>query len=119
MDQLDPRLKTFIIDYCSKYKVHGINPNELHTNTSIDLDLDIVAIEIDLFLAEFAEQFNIDSSKFSWYRYGYPKGSARVRIIKMLFNYDRKWVKVLAGCCYKPKFKAQVLQEALQTGKLV
>lgn len=119
MEQIDPQLKGFIIDYCQKYRVRSIEADELHICTSIDLDLDIVDIEMELFLAEFTERFHIDNSKFSWYRYGYPKGSARVRIIKTLFNYNRRWVKKLAGYCYKPRFKVQVLQDALQTGKLL
>jgi hypothetical protein len=119
MEQIQPQLKDFIIDYCNRYKVHAIDPNTLSTDTSIDLDLDIVDIEIDLFLAEFAEHFSIDSSRFSWYKYGYPKGSARVRILKTMFGYKRPWVKQLAGYCYKPKFKVSTLQQALQTGKLL
>ncbi|WP_374951462.1 DUF1493 family protein [Mucilaginibacter sp.] len=119
MEQIDPRLKQSIVDYCSKYKVQRIEPDSLDTDTSVDLDLDIVAIEVELFLAEFAEHFCIDNSKFSWYKYGYPKGSTRVRILKTMFGYKRTWVKQLAGYCYKPRFKVQVLQTALQTGKLL
>ena len=119
MEQIQPQLKNFIIDYCSKYKVQAIDADSLSADTSIDLDLDIVDIEIDLFLAEFADHFKIDRSKFSWYKYGYPKGSTRVRIIKTMFDYKRPWVKQLAGYCYKPRFKVSTLQEALQTGKLM
>jgi hypothetical protein len=88
----------------------------LHTNTSIDLDLDIYDIEIDLFIAEFAEHFKVDNSKFSWYKYGYPKGSTRVRMLKLMFGYKRPWVKKLAGYCYKPKFKVAVLQMLCRMG---
>ena len=49
MEQLQPQLKNFIIDYCKRYKVTPIDPDTLHTGTSIDLDLDIYDIEIDLF----------------------------------------------------------------------
>lgn len=119
MEQIDPQLKNFIVDYCNKYKVRRIYPDMLDTDTSIDLDLDIVDIEIELFVAEFAEHFKIDSSKFSWYKYGYPKGSARVRMLKLMFGYKHQWVRQLASYCYKPKFKVRVLQDALLTGKLV
>ncbi|TSD67478.1 DUF1493 family protein [Inquilinus sp. KBS0705] len=119
MEQVHPQLKDFIINYCTRYKVKPIDPDMLHPDTSIDLDLDIVDIEIELFLAEFAEHFKVDASKFSWYKYGYPKGSTRVRILKTLFGYKKPWVKQLAGYCYKPKFKVHTLQNALQTGKLL
>ena len=119
MDQIQPQLKDFIINYCNRYKVSRVDTSQLHPNTSIDLDLDIYDIEIDLFLAEFAEHFKIDRSKFSWYKYGYPKGSARVRMLKTVFGYQRPWVKKLAGYCYKPKFKVAHLQQALEQGKLL
>jgi hypothetical protein len=119
MEQIQPQLKDFIIDYCNRYKVYRVDPSILDINTSIDLDLDIYDIEIDLFIAEFSDHFNVDTSKFSWYKYGYPKGSTRVRVLKLMFGYKRSWVKKLAGYCYKPKFKVAVLQDALQNGKLV
>jgi hypothetical protein len=119
MEQINPQLKNFIVDYCNKYKVRPIDPDMLHNDTSIDLDLDIVDIEIELFVAEFAEHFKVDDSKFSWYKYGYPKGSTRVRILKLMFGYKRPWVKQLASYCYKPKFKVHILQDALLTGRLV
>jgi hypothetical protein len=119
MEQLQPQLKDFIINYCNKYKVQPIDRASLSPDTSVDLDLGIVDIEIDLFLAEFAEHFKIDDSKFSWYKYGYPKGSTRVRIIKTVFDYQKPWVKQLAGYFYKPRFRLNTLQEALHTGKLV
>ena len=119
MEEILPPLKEFIIDYCNRYKIYSVNEGTLCLDTSIDLDLDIVDIEIDLFLADFTDQFNIDQSKFTWYKYGYPKGSARVRIIKMMFGYNSTWVKQLARYCYKPKFKVRDLQEAVISGKLV
>jgi hypothetical protein len=119
MEQINPQLKNFIVDYCNKYKVRSIDPDILDNDTSIDLDLDIVDIEIELFVAEFAEHFKVDDSKFSWYKYGYPKGSTRVRILKLMFGYKRPWVKQLASYCYKPKFKVHILQDALLTGRLV
>ncbi|MFD0792923.1 DUF1493 family protein [Mucilaginibacter litoreus] len=119
MDQLSPQLKEFIIDYCNRYKVKAVDTSAIDANTSIDLDLDIYDIEIDLFLAEFAEHFHVDRSKFSWYKYGYPKGSTRVRMLKTLFGYKRPWVKKLAVRCYKPRFKAGILQQAIENGKLV
>ena len=119
MEQIQPQLKAFIVDYCNKYKVHPIDIHSISADTSIDLDLDIVDIEIDLFLAEFSEHFRVDKSKFSWYKYGYPKGSTRVRIIKSVFGYQRPWVRQLAGYCYKPRFKVRHLQQALNSGKLL
>lgn len=119
MDHLSPQLKDFIVDYCSRYKVIPVHSAMITADTSLDLDLDIYDIEIDLFLSEFAEHFNIDSSKFTWYKYGYPKGSTRVRAIKAMFGYKSPWVKKLTGYCYKPKFKVEVLQQALDNGKLV
>ena len=119
MEEILPPLKEFIVDYCKRYKIKKIDAASLSLDTSIDLDLDIFDIEIDLFLADFAEQFNIDQSKFTWYKYGYPKGSARVRIIKGMFGYKSTWVKQLAHYCYKPKFKVKHLQEAVKTGMLV
>jgi hypothetical protein len=118
MEQILPDLKTFIIDYCEKYKVGQYDLNDLDLETSIDLDLDICGIEIDLFLAEFAETFRIDNSKFSWYKYGYPTGSIWISILKSLFGYRKKWVRRLACRFYKPRFKVQYLQDAIKTGKL-
>ncbi len=114
-----PELKEFITGYCEKYKINKIDPEALTVDTSIDLDLDIFDIEIDLFLAEFADTFRIDNSKFTWYKYGYPKGSVSVEMIKTVFGYRANWVKKVANKLYTPKFKVQNLQEAMKTGKLV
>jgi hypothetical protein len=119
MEQIHPQLKDFIVDYCSKYKVQSIDADSLAPDTSIDLDLDIFDIEIDLFIDDFAEHFKVDVSKFSWYKYGYPTGSTRVNMLKMVFGYKRKWVKKLASYCYQPKLLISTLQAALKTGKLL
>src|ERR1700749_1925104 len=113
MEEINPQLKEFIVDYCSRYKIREVDPGSLSLNTSIDLDLDIADIEIDLFLAEFAEKFRIDQSKFTWYKYGYPKGSASVKVIRTLFGYKSPWVKKLSNRIYKPKFRVSNLQEAV------
>jgi hypothetical protein len=119
MEDIHPQLKEFIVDYCSKYKIRKVDPCALSLDTSIDLDLDIVDIEMDLFIAEFAEQFHIDQSKFSWYKYGYPTGSASVNIIKALFGYRSAWVKRLTNRVYTPRFKVSNLQDAVNTGRLL
>ena len=119
MQEVHPQLKKFIVDYCSRYKIRQIDPCALSLDTSIDLDLDIVDIEIDLFLAEFAETFRVDQSKFSWYKYGYPTGSASVKVITYLFGYKSQWVKSLSNRIYKPKFRVSNLQDAVNSGKLV
>jgi uncharacterized protein DUF1493 len=119
MEEIHPQLREFIVDYCSKYKIRKVDPCALNLDTSIDLDLDIVDIEIDLFIAEFAEQFHIDQSKFSWYKYGYPTGSASVAFIKAVFGYKSSWVKRLSYRIYKPKFRVSNLQDAVRTGKLL
>jgi len=109
MEEINPRLKEFIIDYCTKYKIGSPDQGTL----------DLVDIEIELFVAEFAEQFHVDQSKFSWYKYGYPTGSASVNLIKAVFGYKSNWVKRLSRRIYKPKFRVSILQEAVKTGKLV
>jgi len=119
MEEVHPQLKEFIIDYCTRYKISKVDPGTLNLETSIDLDLDIADIEIDLFLAEFAETFRIDQSKFSWYKYGYPKGSASVKVIRTLFGYNSNWVKSLSNKIYKPKFRVSNLQDAFKTGRLI
>jgi hypothetical protein len=119
MEEIHPQLKDFIVEYCSKYKIRKVDPCALNLDTSIDLDLDIFDIEIDLFIAEFAEKFRIDQSKFSWYKYGYPKGSASVNVIKAVFGYKSPWVKRLSNRIYKPKFRVSNLQDAVNTGKLL
>ena len=119
MEEIHPQLKEFIVDYCTRYKIRKVDPCALSLDTSIDLDLDIFDIEIDLFLAEFAEKFRIDQSKFSWYKYGYPKGSASVNVIKAVFGYKSRWVKRLSNRIYKPKFRVSNLQDAVRTGKLL
>jgi len=119
MEEIDPQLKDFIVDYCTKYRIRKLDPRALNLDTSIDLDLDIVDIEMDLFIAEFAEQFHIDQSKFSWYKYGYPTGSAGVKVIKTLFGYRAPWVKQLSKRIYTPKFRVRNLQDAVETGKLL
>ena len=119
MEEVNPQLREFIINYCTKYKIRQVDPRSLSLETSIDLDLDIFDIEIDLFLAEFAEQFKIDQSKFTWYKYGYPKGSASVNIIKAVFGYKSPWVKKLSKRIYTPRFRVSNLQDAVRTGKLV
>ncbi len=119
MEEVLPELKEFIAGYCDRYLVKKIDAATLTPNTSIDLDLDIFDIEIDLFLAEFADTFGIDNSRFTWYKYGYPTGSAGVGMIKSVFGYKSKWVKKLAASIYTPKFRIQNLQEAIKTGKLI
>ncbi|MGZ3751303.1 MAG: DUF1493 family protein [Mucilaginibacter sp.] len=119
MEEVLPELKEFITGYCDRYKINKVDPEALTVDTSIDLDLDIFDIEIDLFLAEFTDTFRIDNSKFTWYKYGYPKGSATVDMIKIVFGYRSNWVKKVANKLYKPKFKVQYLQEAMKTGRLV
>ncbi|TWJ04476.1 uncharacterized protein DUF1493 [Mucilaginibacter frigoritolerans] len=119
MEEIHPQLKEFIVDYCTRYKIRKVDPHALNLDTSIDLDLDIVDIEIDLFIAEFAETFRIDQSKFSWYKYGYPTGSASVKVIRSVFGYKSQWVKRLSNRLYKPKFKVSNLQEAVNSGKLI
>ena len=119
MEEVLPELKEFIAGYCERYKIQKVDPDALTVDTSIDLDLDIFDIEIDLFLAEFTDTFRIDNSKFTWYKYGYPKGSVGVDVIKSVFGYRAPWVKKVATKLYKPKFKVQNLQEAMKTGKLV
>jgi hypothetical protein len=103
----------------AKYKIRKVDPCTLCLETSIDLDLDIVDIEIDLFIAEFAEQFHIDQSKFSWYKYGYPTGSASVNVIKAIFGCRSAWVKRLTNRIYTPRFKVRNLQDAVKTGRLL
>lgn len=119
MEEINPQLKEFIVNYCSKYKIRKVDPCTLSLDTSIDLDLDIVDIEIDLFLAEFAEAFRIDQSKFTWYKYGYPTGSASVKVIRTVFGYKAQWVKKLSNRIYKPRFRVSNLQDAVTSGKLV
>lgn len=119
MEEVLPELKNFIAGYCERYKIQKVDPDALTVDTSIDLDLDIFDIEIDLFLAEFADTFRIDSSKFTWYKYGYPKGSVGVDVIKTVFGYRYTWVKKVAEKIYKPKFRVHNLQEAMKTGRLV
>jgi len=119
MEEIHPRLKEFIVDYCTRYKIREIDPRALSLDTSIDLDLDIFDIEIDLFLAEFSETFRVDQSKFSWYKYGYPTGSASVKVLKTVFGYKSLWVKRLSNRIYKPKFRVSNLQDAVRTGKLL
>ncbi|MDP9048649.1 MAG: DUF1493 family protein [Bacteroidota bacterium] len=119
MEEIHPQLKDFIVDYCTRYRIQKVDPCSLSLATSIDLDLDIVDIEMDLFIAEFAEEFRIDQSKFSWYKYGYPTGSTGVNIIKAVFGYRSPWVKKLSNRLYKPKFRVSNLQEAVRTGKLL
>lgn len=119
METVHPQIKEFIVDYCTRYNILQVDPAALRLDTSIDLDLDIVDIEIDLFIAEFSEKFHVDLSKFSWYKYGYPRGSASVKIIKTVFGYRSPWVKKLSGRLYQPKFRVSNLQDAVKTGKLV
>jgi len=119
MEEMNPQLREFIVDYCTRYKIRKVDPRTLNLDTSIDLDLDIVDIEIDLFLAEFAETFRIDLSKFSWYKYGYPTGSASVKVIRTVFGYKAQWVKRLSNRLYKPRFRVSNLQDAVVSGKLL
>ena len=119
MEDIQPQLKEFIVDYCERYKIRKVDPHSLSLDTSIDLDLDIFDIEMDLFLAEFAEKFRVDQSKFSWYKYGYPTGSASVKVIHTVFGHTSPWVKRLSNRIYKPKFRVSNLQDAVLTGKLL
>jgi hypothetical protein len=108
MEEVLPELKKFIAGYCDRYKIQKVDP-----------DLDIFDIEIDLFLAEFTDTFRVDNSRFTWYKYGYPKGSVTVEVIRTIFGYRSNWVKKLANRIYKPKFRVGNLQEAVKTGRLI
>src|SRR5471030_3164902 len=119
MEEVLPELKEFIAGYCERYKIRKVDPDALTVDTSIDLDLDIFDIEIDLFLAEFTDTFRLDNSRFTWYKYGYPKGSVTVEVIRIVFGYRSNWVKKLANRIYKPKFRVANLQEAVKTGRLI
>lgn len=119
MEQVDAESKQFIVDYCRTYKITQIDEDNIGLDTSLDLDLNIYDIELDLFLAEFAEAFNVDNSKFSWYKYGYPSGSFWVDLLKRFFGYKSTWVKKFARRIYQPKFNVYHLQSALRSGKLV
>ncbi len=119
MEALHPDIRNFIAGYCIKYKISPVAPDELTLDTSIDLDLDISDIEIELFLAEFSEHFNIDNSKFSWYKYGYPKGSVSVKLLRAVFGYRHRWVRQLSYRIYKPRYRISNLQQAVKTGKLL
>jgi hypothetical protein len=119
MEEVLPQLREFIVDYCTRYKIRRVDPRAISLDTSIDLDLNIFDIEIDLFLAEFAEQFRVDNTKFTWYKYGYPTGSPGVGLIKAVFGYESPWVKRLSHRIYKPKFRVSNLQDAVKTGRLV
>jgi hypothetical protein len=119
MEEVLPELKEFIAGYCDRYKIRKVDPEALTVDTSIDLDLDIFDIEADLFLAEFADTFRIDNSRFTWYKYGYPRGSMSVEMIKTVFGYRYNWVKKLANRIYKPKIRVANLQEAVKTGRLL
>lgn len=118
MEEVLPELKEFITGYCERYRIAKIDPEALTVDTSIDLDLDIVDIEMDLFLAEFTDTFRIDNSRFTWYKYGYPKGSPTVEVIRRLFGYRSPWVKKLANRLYTPKFRVHNLQQAVKSGRL-
>jgi hypothetical protein len=95
-----------------------VDPNALTVDTSIDLDLDIFDIEMDLFLDEFIDTFRVDNSRFTWYKYGYPKGSVMVEMMKSVFGYRSTWVKRVANKIYKPKFRVYNLQQAVKSGRL-
>ena len=118
MEEVLPELKDFITGYCERYRISKIDPEALTVDTSIDLDLDIVDIEMDLFLAEFTNTFRIDDSRFTWYKYGYPKGSTAVEVMRSVFGYRALWVKKLANRLYKPKFRVYNLQQAMKSGRL-
>ena len=119
MEEVLPQLKEFIVDYCNRYKIQQVDAGSLCLDTSVDLDLDIFDIEIDLFLAEFAERFRVDNSKFTWYKYGYPTGSTGVKVIRTVFGYRTPWVRRLSHKIYEPKFRVRNLQEAVKSGKLL
>lgn len=118
MKDILPELKLFILDFCKRNKIKNIDLTDLNIETSIDLDLNIFDIDIDLFMTEFVERFKIDYSTFNWNKYGYPKGSTLVGVLRILFGYKRKWVKRIATIIYKPKFFVENLQNAIITGVL-
>lgn len=89
MEDILPELKLFIIDFCKKNKIKNVDLNSLNIETCIDLDLNIFDIDIDLFLTEFINRFKVDYSSFNWNKYGYPKGSVLVGIIRIFFGYKR------------------------------
>lgn len=118
MEEVLPELKEFITGYCDRYRIAKVDPEALTVDTSIDLDLDIFDIEMDLFLAEFIDTFRVDNSRFTWYKYGYPKGSVTVEVMKSVFGYRYRWVKKLANKLYTPKFRVSNLQQAVKSGRL-
>jgi hypothetical protein len=117
---MDETLRDFILSFCKKYKISNIDLSDLNLHTSIDLDLNIFDLDMDMFLSEFVEQFNIDYSQFNWDNYGYPSDADAVRVDwYRMFGYQRDWVKRLCRKVYTPKLRVYHLQEAIRTGKLI
>jgi hypothetical protein len=117
MEVILPELNVFIQQFCIKNKTGRKALPGLSLDTSLYPDLDLSDLDMDLFLGEFVEKFQIDYSGFHWGKYGYPKGYALMDILKC-FGYNKPWVRRIADLVYPPKFFVRNLQQAIVTGKL-
>jgi hypothetical protein len=119
MAELLPELKSFIIDFCKKYKIRNVDYSSLDTETNIEVDLDIFDLDADMLLSEFVERFNVDYTEFSWNNYGYPTGTTIISILKVVFGSKSIWIQNLSQKFKHTEFKLKNLQEAIKSGKLV
>lgn len=120
--ELFQELKSFIISFCREMKIKNIDVDNIGLDTSLDLDLNIFDLDIDVFLADFSQRFDIDISTFKWgVNFIYPSGED-MNLLYMtlrLFNYKKKWVKKICRKLYTPKIYIRDLQRAIENKVLV
>ncbi|WP_367866786.1 DUF1493 family protein [Pedobacter sp. WC2423] len=119
MDNLLPELKVFIGNFILENSIKNVDLSKLNLNTSLDLDLNLFDLEMDLFITDFVNTFNIDYTRFNWKNYGYPDDTFIISIVRSFLNYKLNWVRQLAHWVYKPKITVSTLQQAINTGVLV
>ena len=119
VNDIQPELKAFIEHYILVKKITNVDLSKLNLNKSLDLDLNLFDLDMDFFLMDFIEKFNIDDTNFNWKNYGYPRGTYTILLIRSFLNYKSNRVKQIAHLLYKPKISIYTLQEAIRTGVLV
>ncbi|MBZ5856402.1 DUF1493 family protein [Flavihumibacter profundi] len=117
MELVNPKLELFIRNFCKQQKIKYVEP--LSLNTNIETELNIFDVDADLFISRFVEEFNIDYSSFNWNKYGYPVGSSLVAVMSFFLGRESEYVKKIAKRHKHTTFTIMVLQNALDSGRLI
>ena len=112
--------KNFIISFCQRNKIRFIDLKSLNLQTTLEVDLNMDEYLIDKFLEELTNEFSLDYSEFNANKY-LITGKYNFVILdflRLFFGYENSWIKKFAKSHYYAPLTLEVLQKALNSGKL-